>query len=234
MFDLVQADSGDIGVLTMEGERSWEPLLELEAVEFGPAISPDGQWIAYVSNETGRNEVYVQRFPDHGGRQPISTEGGLDPTWSPDGQALFYLGIRGGGGPDEMAVVTIDPGPPLSVGNPEVLFDDAGYPRPPVVERDMFTQYREAYGPHPAVSPNAVGDAAGALERHLKEHHGVIFGPPAGTSPNAGNKLIPKAEVANPSMATRDRGGGVVYKVDQDEPHRWGRNPRGCGRGANS
>ncbi len=46
-------------------------------------------------------------------------------------QALFYLGTRGGGGPDEMAVVTIDPGPPLSVGNPEVLFDRALYRRGP-------------------------------------------------------------------------------------------------------
>ena len=73
----------------------------------------------------------MQRFPDLGERQQISTEGGMDPTWSPDGQALFYLGSRGGGGPDEMAVVTIDPGPPLSVGNPEVLFDDSGYPRDP-------------------------------------------------------------------------------------------------------
>ena len=131
VFDLVRSDTGgDIGVLTMEGERSWEPLLELEAVEFGPTISPDGQWIAYVSDETGRLEVYVQRFPDLGERQQISTEGGVDPTWSPDGQALFYLGTGGNNQADDMRVVSIDPGPPLSVGNPEVLFDDSGYPRP--------------------------------------------------------------------------------------------------------
>ena len=121
----------DIGPLSMEGERSWVQLLESEVDELEPAISPDGQWIAYGSNDTGRNEVYVQRFPDLGERQQISTEGGIDATWSPDGQALFYLGTRGGGGPDEMAVVTIDPGPPLSVGNPEVLFDDTPYARPP-------------------------------------------------------------------------------------------------------
>ena len=58
----------------------------------------------------------MQRFPELGLRQQISTDGGMHPTWSPDGRALFYLGTRGGGGPDEMAVVTIDPGPPLSVG----------------------------------------------------------------------------------------------------------------------
>ena len=132
VFDLLQADPGeDIGVLSVEGERSWVPLLETETREIAPAISPDGQWIAYVSGETGRFEVYVQRFPDLGERQQISTEGGMDPTWSPDGRALFYLGTRGGGGPDEMAVVTIDSGPPLSVGNPEVLFDHAPSRRGP-------------------------------------------------------------------------------------------------------
>jgi serine/threonine-protein kinase len=92
-------------------------------------ISPNGQWIAYVSKETGRPEVYVQRFPELGFRQQISTDGGTDPTWSPDGRALFYLTRTLGGGPDEMAVVTIDPGPPLSVGAPEVLFDHAPYQR---------------------------------------------------------------------------------------------------------
>ena len=109
------------------GARSWTPLLATNARESDPAISPDGQWIAYASGETGRVEVYVQRFPELGLRQQISTDGGLRPAWSPDARALFYLGTRGGSSPQEMAVVTIDPGPPLSVGNPEVLFDYAPY-----------------------------------------------------------------------------------------------------------
>ena len=94
VFDMVRSGSGvDIGVLSMEGERSWVPLLESEANEVGPAISPDGQWIAYLSPDTRRREVYVQRFPDLGERQQISTKGGIDPTWSPGGQALFsFLG----------------------------------------------------------------------------------------------------------------------------------------------
>jgi len=123
--------STDFGVLTMEGERVWTPLLDTEEREIVPVISPDGQWIAYASTGPGQDglEVYVQRFPELGQRQPISTDGGMDPTWSADGRELFYLGSRGGGAPKEMAVVTIEPGPPLSVGAPEVLFDIAPYAR---------------------------------------------------------------------------------------------------------
>ena len=115
--------NGNIGVLTMEGEPSWSPLLDSTTTEDNPAISPDGQWIAYESDDTGRTEIYVERFPELGLRQPISTDGGYDPIWSPDGRELFYLGTRGGGAPDDVVVVTFDPGPPASVGTPEVLFD---------------------------------------------------------------------------------------------------------------
>ena len=123
VFDLLQEGTGsDIGVLTMGDEPSWVPLLNSEAAERVAAISPDGQWIAYMSDETGRLEVYVQRFPDLGERQQISTDGGVDPLWSPDGRTLYYLGTRGGGGPEEVAVVSMELGPPFSVGSPEVLF----------------------------------------------------------------------------------------------------------------
>jgi Tol biopolymer transport system component/tRNA A-37 threonylcarbamoyl transferase component Bud32 len=56
-------------------------------------FSPDGRWIAYVSNETGRQEVYVQPFPGPGGKTTISTEGGIYPRWHPDGAELFYVGL---------------------------------------------------------------------------------------------------------------------------------------------
>ena len=66
------------------------PLLRSTADEVAPAISPDGHWLAYVSNESGRAEVYVRSFPDMGGRQQISLDGGTEPAWSPRGRELFY------------------------------------------------------------------------------------------------------------------------------------------------
>ena len=106
----------------MEGDDAWEPLVDTAASEGGAALSPDGQWMAYMSDETGRYEVYVQRFPALGERQQISTNGGLDPTWSPDGDALYYLDTGGGSDPRQMVRVSIDAGPPLSIGSPEALF----------------------------------------------------------------------------------------------------------------
>ena len=109
----------DLSVVSMEGERAWEPLLHTEASESTPAISPDGQWIAYTSDETGQPEVYVERFPALGDRQQISTGGGSGPLWSPDGDELFY-GRLGDGA---MMVVPIDTEPAFTLGIPEVLFE---------------------------------------------------------------------------------------------------------------
>ena len=56
-----------------------------------PRLSPDGHWLAYASNESGRSEVLVQSFPEAGARTQISTSGGTEPVWSRDGRELFYL-----------------------------------------------------------------------------------------------------------------------------------------------
>jgi len=81
---------GDIWVLTMEGERKAAPLIASDANETHAQISPDGKWIAYTSNSTGRNEVYVQPFPSGSGRYQISFHGGDWPRWRGDSKELFY------------------------------------------------------------------------------------------------------------------------------------------------
>ncbi len=81
----------DISVLSMEDDRTIEPLLQKEYAERQPQLSPDGQWIAYSSNESGEYEIYVRPFPDVDARRiPVSANGGTSPLWSPDGEELFY------------------------------------------------------------------------------------------------------------------------------------------------
>jgi Tol biopolymer transport system component/tRNA A-37 threonylcarbamoyl transferase component Bud32 len=90
----------DIWVLRMS-DRKALPFLRTRFDEAVPRFSPDGHWLAYISNESGRYEVYVQPYPGPGGKWQISTEGGMEPVWNPNGRELFY---RSG---DKMMVVDI-------------------------------------------------------------------------------------------------------------------------------
>jgi len=83
----------DIWVLSEEGEA--KPWIVTEFNEGYPRLSPDGRWVAYISNESGRYEVYVQDYPGAGEKITVSTDGGFEPEWSPDGRELFYrIGAR--------------------------------------------------------------------------------------------------------------------------------------------
>jgi Tol biopolymer transport system component len=85
----------DLWMIPMFGPSKPEPVLQGPANEGQPAFSPDSRFLAYVSNESGRNEVYVQTFPPTGGRWQISTEGGIQPRWRRDGREMFYLASGG-------------------------------------------------------------------------------------------------------------------------------------------
>jgi serine/threonine protein kinase/Tol biopolymer transport system component len=109
----------DIGMMSMEGDHARKLLLHSEKfINVQPKISPNGRWMAYASNESGKNEVFVRPFPDvNKGRWQISTAGGSAPLWSPNGRELFYLS-------NENAVVAtpVETEPSFSPGTPKVLF----------------------------------------------------------------------------------------------------------------
>ena len=86
--------------------------------ERSPTFSPDGRWIAYVTNESGHDEVYVQAFPGPGGRWQVSVDGGVEPVWAPNGRELFYRnGEKLMGVPIESTTTSI------GAGTPALLFE---------------------------------------------------------------------------------------------------------------
>jgi Tol biopolymer transport system component len=82
---------GDLWILPLEGARKPAPLLRTAFDEPYGQFSPDSKWIAYTSDESGREEVYVRSFPDLTGKRQISNHGGTQPRWRRDGRKLFYL-----------------------------------------------------------------------------------------------------------------------------------------------
>ena len=105
----------DIWVLRL-GDRKAQPFLRTPFNEAAPRFSPDGRWLAYMSDESGRYEIYVQPYPGPGGKWQISTEGGTEPVWNPNGRELFY---RSG---DKMMAVDIATQPGFRCGQaPDAL-----------------------------------------------------------------------------------------------------------------
>ena len=125
---LIFEEAFDIGVLTIEGERTVEMLLEADYEERDPALSPDGRWLAYFSGETGTPYIYVRPFPNiDDGQWRVSPDFGADPVWSPDGRELFY---RTGVADGDVMVAQIETEPTFSAGTPEPLFSLSGYALP--------------------------------------------------------------------------------------------------------
>ena len=105
----------DIGVLDIDTLET-TLILSSPSNEHPGSLSPDGAWIFYASDESGRREVYVQAYPGPGGKEQVSTDGGTEPVWARHGRELFY---RHG---DEMMVVQVSAEPELTLTRPQVLF----------------------------------------------------------------------------------------------------------------
>jgi len=85
----------DLWVLPVDGDKTPKPFLQDDFDKGGAKFSPDGKWIAYVSDESGQFQVYVRPFPGPGGQYQVSTSGGGNPRWRSDGKELFYLSPDG-------------------------------------------------------------------------------------------------------------------------------------------
>jgi len=121
---------------------SARPVIERLYNEMQVRCSPDGQWIAYVSDETGGEEVYVQPYPGQGPREKISIGGGSQPVWSRDGAKLFYLS-----GEEKMVTATIETEPKLRVTDRKELFEWKYLSNYDVAPDGRFLMIRDPEGP---------------------------------------------------------------------------------------
>jgi serine/threonine-protein kinase len=113
-----QARTGnDIWVLSLEGEAKPRPFLDNRFTRGDLQFSPDGKWVAYESNESGRNEIYVVPYPGPGGKSQVSTDGGTQPRWNRNSRELFF---RGGA---RMMAVDVETGAAFRAGAARLLFE---------------------------------------------------------------------------------------------------------------
>jgi eukaryotic-like serine/threonine-protein kinase len=109
----------DLAVLSVDGKGLITPLVRQTSNQTNADLSPDGKWIAYQSNESGRDEVYVRPFPSvDGGRWQLSTGGATRPVWARNGRELFYLD-----GTLHLVAVPVQTGATFTSGSPAILFE---------------------------------------------------------------------------------------------------------------
>jgi serine/threonine-protein kinase len=109
----------DIWILPLDKALKPYPFLQTRSVEVAPRFSPDGRWIAYVSNQTGQYQVYVRPFPGPGGEWQVSTDGGNHPVWARNWELFYSNG-------NKMMVVKVGTTPTFNASPPGMLFEGGG------------------------------------------------------------------------------------------------------------
>jgi len=127
-IDDAGANQADIMYRALEGDTTSHPIAASAAVEAQPRVSPDGKWIAYVTDASGASQVVVQPFPGPGGQVQVSSTGGSEPVWAPDGRRIFYRDGR------YVIAASVTTSPAFAVTGRTQLFAD---------------QYVFAQAPHP-------------------------------------------------------------------------------------
>lgn len=131
VFEQIGERTGwDVWQVPLDGDRQPRPLLTTPYDEQGAALSPDGRWLAFASNESGRSEIYVQDHPNPSEKHLVSVAGGGIPQWRSDGRALFFLTVNG------VALVDVETKPAFRAGAPRVRPI-----RPDVVQGDPMPDF---------------------------------------------------------------------------------------------
>ena len=140
---------GDLWVLPVDGQEEPAPFVTTPSGEHSGRFSPDGRWIAYVSSESGRSEIYIQPWPQRGDRWQISTEGGEAPRWGSEGEEIFYQDPA-----RRLMAVPLDLSPDgtLDPGLPGLLFETRStqYEPSPDGRQFLFVEPAENTRPLPA------------------------------------------------------------------------------------
>ncbi len=166
--------SADIWLLPLTGDRKPAAFAQEPFVEAGGRVSPDGRWIAYQSNETGRMEVYVRSFPSGAGKRTISTGAAVQPRWRRDGKELFYIEAEGrqSGAPVQpfrIMSVAVDPADAaFKAGVPSPLFttpmiSGAGAGNVPFVTYDVSSDGQRFLITRPPTTSAAASPAPEAI-----------------------------------------------------------------------
>ena len=125
-----------------------ENFLDARFVRMNLEFSPDGKWVAYQSNQTGRSEIYVVPYPGPGGISQVSSDGGFDPRWNRNGRELFF---RNG---NKVMAVDVEPGTAFRAGNPHMLFEKAAGPYDVHPDGRRFLMLKPVPPSNPEDQPN--------------------------------------------------------------------------------
>lgn len=128
----------DLALLSLVGKSEARPLIQTAFQEVGAAISPDGRYVAYSTNESGRFEVYVQAFPSLGSKVRVSIDGGIAPTWSSEGLEIYF---QNG---ETILAASVTPRPPFSASRPKQVFEGSFRPPWAVAPDGRFLMIRQS------------------------------------------------------------------------------------------
>ena len=112
-----QGTSFDVFTLPLRDPAKATPIIQTTAYESGARLSPDHRWLIYVSNESGQNEIYLRQFHGSVRRWQVSTQGGTQAMWNPNGKEIFYRSA------DKMMVVAISTSPEVVLSRPQIVFE---------------------------------------------------------------------------------------------------------------